>query len=40
MVYVEHQLAVLRLLQAKDRLVQYFWRGVFGLAGAVFGVFA
>lgn len=39
MACVEHQIAILRLLQAEDRLVQYFWRAVFGVVGAVIGAF-
>lgn len=37
---LEHQLSVLRLLQAEDRLVQYLWRAVFGLIGAGVGAAA
>lgn len=37
---LEHQLSVLRLLQAEDRLLQYFWRAVFGLIGAAVGATA
>lgn len=34
---LEHQLAILRLLQAEDRLFQYLWRAIFGVLGAVGG---
>jgi hypothetical protein len=37
MACLEHQIAVLRLLQAEDRLIQYFWRALFALIGAALG---
>lgn len=37
---LEYQLLALRLLQAEDRLVQYFWRAAFGLIGAAVGAAA
>jgi hypothetical protein len=39
MTCIEHQVAIVRLSQGEERLLQYFWRAIFGLLGAGVGWF-